>query len=608
MPLTLASSAGDLLLPLVVILAAAGLVAVVLQKLRLATVPAYLITGSIIGPHALGLINDPEGVSQLSGLAMVFLLFGIGLHIDLSTIRVGLTRILAAGLISLAISIALMIPTAAVLQQQGWPMLAAAMALALSSTAVVMQVLQARRRTERVAGRLSLGVLLLQDLAAVAMLIALPVLAAWHTPGGETSTEPAMSAGDMAMSVVWAVLACGGIVATGRLVLPLLLRQAARQRSAEVMTVISAAFAIGAAAATEHTGLSAELGAFLAGFLLATTPFRHHLSGQMGVIRDLFLAIFFTTLGTAIDYAVLAEYWLPVVIASVLVIALKTLAIGGAAYIAGTTGGTAIAVGLSLAQGGEFSLVVVAAAQGAGLLDTDAVSKLTGVIVVTLVLAPALIDFAFWITEKFPVPRTARWVHSLSLVDVEEREAEAEADPKLDAPSIYVIVAGMGVVGRAVIDSLRAIDRPVGVSIVEMNPSTVRTQQQRGHTIIYGDVANPDVLESAGIRRAQVLVLSIPDDEAVLRAVREAKRLNPSVQVIARTSFLSRAMVAHRLGAVATVVEEMAAAREMDRAVTTILERACADLRTAATNENKPQGAPPQDAENYDAVPSEPRA
>lgn len=601
------SAGGDgigLLGSLVVILAAAGLVALVANKLRLATVPAYLITGALIGPGtaelflgegATGLIGSPERARELGDLAIVLLMFGIGMHMDVSMLRGNVRSMLLAGVGAIVGTILLLWPLAHMTGATPAEALVAAMALSLSSTAVVVRIYQQKRQMHRMSGRLVLAILVMQDLAVIAMLIAVPALAAWNATfldgaggeaaaavgpgggGGELASgggaEAGASLGEVAWGVAKALLAMAGLFAFGRLALPRLLGAAAKSGSGEVLMVLSVAFAFAAAALTVAVGLSAELGAFVGGFLLSTTPFRHYLSGQVGTIRDLFIAVFFTVLGTAIDPGIVLAYWPTVLFGTVLLLAIKTLVIGGFAWAVGATAGVSLKVGASLAQAGEFGLVLLAAASasGLGLVGETLMAKLTAIIVGSLVVTTPLIEWAERLTRDRGLTRVAPWTKSESLVDADERITVHSAEDEGPDERPHVIVAGFGVVGRAVVDRLAASNATV--TIVEMNVRTVAGQRKLGKSIIYGDTADPEVLGSAGIDGACALVLTIPDDDAVMRACRSARSLNPSVQIIARTTFLSKAMQAINLGANETIVEEMATAERMDGLVLSVIER-----------------------------------
>jgi CPA2 family monovalent cation:H+ antiporter-2 len=609
MPFVLMLGAGGaappMMVNLVIILAAAGLVALRAHRLKLPTIPAYLITGGLIGPGVLGLVHDPAVVESLGQLAIVLLMFGIGLHMDITVMRGGLARLVTAAVCTIVATVLTLWPVCLVLDVPPTGALVVAMALSMSSTAVVMRILQQRRQVQRMNGRIALAILVVQDLAVIAMLLVLPPIAKFAGAQGmlmgptpEAAAESTLSKGALVWELVQGgAIALGGIAVIlllGRLVVPRLLREAARAGTNEVLTVLSVAFALGAAGATTWLGLSPELGAFLGGFILSSTPFRHHLSGQVGTLRDLFMTVFFTVLGMRLEPASLASDWAIVVGGTAALLTIKTTIIAAGCWAVGATGTVALKVGLSLAQGGEFAMVLLAAAMSLGLVDDGALSAVTGILVLSLIATPGMIALSDHLDRVTRLRTTAPWIATSVLIDADQRrgaisEGAAESGPAPAPPARHVIVAGYGIVGRAVADRLSASN--ASVTIVEMNVRTVQKQRELGRTIIFGDVSDPEVLENAGIHHADALVLTVPDEDAVFRACRVARSLNPSVFIIARTNFLSRALVAMGLGANETVVEEMATAEAMDRLIQRVLGGPESVIETGpATAASAPQG------------------
>ncbi|MEM1422474.1 MAG: cation:proton antiporter [Planctomycetota bacterium] len=565
---TLAAGGGPdpVLTELILLLSSAGLVAAVATRLRIATVPAYQIAGRFIGPSCLDLVGQLTGDSEMGrttsavgNLSIVLLLFGIGMHLDASILKSGAAKMIGAGIGCVVGCTALLVPA---LLAGGFPWvvsLTGAMALSLSSTAVVMSVLIRKRELHRVSGRFTLAILIVQDVAVVLMLLALPIIAA------AAGTVGRAEGGDEGLSV-WVTLFGGlgvtaAVYALGRYALPWLLGRASEASggAGEVLTVLSVAFALAAAGATSAVGLSPELGAFLAGFALSSTRFKHQLTGQVGAIRDVFLAVFFVAVGMQVDLVVLRDEWWRVLLGVVAVTTVKCVTIALLVWGAGTTRGVAAKVGCSLAQGGEFGLILIGMGAGAlGLLSDAELSIFTGVIVITLIATPGLISLGDWIADRTTSTRLAPWVGSASLLDADESAGEGDDRP-------LVVVAGFGVVGRAVVDRLCAAD--VRTVVVETNPNTVKTQQALGRRFVFGDVSDPEVMHAAGVPEARALVLTIPDDGASVRAVRTAKELAPDIRVVVRSQYVGRATAVRREGADETVVEEIATAKEMERVV-----------------------------------------
>lgn len=581
-PLVLGSSGGGAgagALALLYILAAAALVALVSRRLHLGLIPGYLIVGALIGPSAFGLIGGDEGRAaavDIGELAVILLMFTIGLHMDLDHIRSGMVKILGVGLVSTIASTVVLWPLGLVFGLSVPASLAVAMALAMCSTAVVLGILQRRREVHSLHGRLCIGIALMQDLLAVVVLGVLPGIAVWaNVPGSElqAGAEGGLAAAMDSLPPVVKHLATGAfalgsvgvMLALGRYLLPSMLREASEGPGGpEALLVVSAATAFGAAVLTTVLGFGSSLGAFLAGFLLSNTPFRHQLGGQLSPLRDLFMAVFFTSVGVKINLGSVVELWMPITASMMVVLVFKTLTVGVSVWAGGATAGTAIAVGFALCQAGEFGLVIISESNRQGILAADQTDAAIAVVVVSLIVAAPLFDLGRRVANRFAWIPPAGWVTSRDLREVAVHEEHAAAKPG-EWDGGHVIIAGFGVVGRNLAEHFAA--RGVPYVVVELNPATVRKQAQLGRRTVFGDVSNPDVLLSAGIDKAEAIVLTIPDDEATVRACRQIRELNKDVFIAARTSFLSKAIAATSMGADHVTVEELVTAQDMAKQV-----------------------------------------
>ena len=604
-------------LDLLKILAAAGLVGLVLRRLRLPLIPCYLITGALIGPGAFGLIGSDDSISSITGLAMVMLMFTIGLHLDPSSVGSGALRSLAVGVAStLAVVLTVWFPAS--LLGGSWASgLALAMAVSMSSTAVVLQILQTNREMQKINGRLCVAVSIVQDLLSLVFMAVLPVMAKM---GGMTAPAdgggmPAHGVGFLPpewpawLSAVAGIAGIAGLIVIGRRVMPLLLREASQGGVSELPLVISAAGALIAAGFAAGLGFSPELGAFLAGFLLANTPFRHQLAGQLSPMRDLFMAIFFTAVGLKLQLAVLPGQLHLVIAGLIIVLAAKSLVIALCSWIAGATAPSSVLVGLTLCQAGEFTIVVMTAAAAAGLISDEAGSVTIAIVVLSLMLTPSMYTLGKALGPRLSrvrpcailapgalteAPHEPDALAHVDAPDAEDAPAEAPAaaadaaagtepaaavpppPPKRRKLAKYIIIAGYGVVGRSIADRLAV--QKIPFCIVDMNRQTVETQRKLHGRAVYGDISNPEVLESAGIEHADAVLLTIPDDDATLRACTVIRNARPDIFISARTSFLSKAFIAQQLGADHVVVEEVATAEMMAREVMARLERRAAGL------------------------------
>lgn len=581
-----------LLLDLLAILATAAVVAAIFRRLHLGMIPGYVVAGAIVGPHAFGLVQSPENVENISRLAVILLMFTIGLMLEARSLRSGMVSSLAVGVISTVATVLLMWPVGLLFGSSGSASLAIAMAIAMSSTAVLMRVMQERRELRSPHGRLCLAISIAQDLLSVVMLAALPLIArVGGVQVGPIDVNAVQSGVPAALewtaAIGRSVGAIAGIIVVGYAVLPRLLTWLGRSKDgsggfSELVLLLSAATGLGAALATGAVGFSPEMGAFLAGFMLSLTPFRHQLAGQLQPLRDLLLAVFFTGVGLTLDPAVLVDHWAKIGMGVLVVLALKTLVIGGTSWMLGATARTSVLSGVYLSMGGEFSLVVLGGALAAGLITPEVNAAIVSVIVITLIVGPLLVPWAHRMAERGASWPLAPWIRDSAL-------REASPEPEAVHPDLVgcgnVVIAGFGPVGRHIAQQLER--KGVPITVIELNPSTVRRQTTLGRTIVYGDVANPEVLESAGVRHAEAVIITVPDEEAVLKACRVVRELSPSVFIAARMSFLSQAMRAKEFGADHVTVEEIATGDLMARDV---LDRIVA-RRVQRTEQKSPDAA-----------------
>lgn len=583
-PLFLAQE-GDgpqLLIDLLIILATAGLVAICMRKLNFEVLPAYLIAGALLGPNAFGAVSSPESLGSISRLAIIILMFGIGLQLPLASLRRGFGVMLTVGIVSCLGSILIGWPIAMLFGLSAPSALAVCMGLSTSSTAVVMRILGDRRELNRMHGRMSFMISSAQDFLVLAMLATIPVLATWQAlivknEGGtlpldaitpETAEAAAVAAtptAERALRTLGIALSrIGGLVlllVVARYAVPLIVREAAKTRSNEVVIVLSTAIAIATAVATAALGFSAELGAVCAGLVLASTPFRHQLTGQVGPLRDLFIAVFFTTVGMSLNPSTLMEWWWLVILATVTMAAVKAIAIGGACWIVGVSPAVSALVALLLAQAGEISLVLLGSAQQQGLFSDAVAANCIAIVVVSLVITPWLYSFGRFLSAKANgIVPSPPWIKASKIRGEDEEVIVDESDRKK-----RVVLAGYGLVGRVVAEQLDKMG--IGYTIVELNPQTVQRQTNFKKDIIYGDISNAEVLESAGVRTADAVIITIPDDDAVIRACESVRRISPDVFIAVRNNFLSQAMLANQAGANHVTVEEMATAQAMAVAI-----------------------------------------
>lgn len=575
---------GNLARDLVLILATAGLTALVLNRLRLASLPGFLIAGALIGPHALAFVRDPASVQSVSQLSTILLMFTIGLQLDLTRVRGGFFSIVGCTVLATSVMTATGWLVAYPFLGR-WPAaLVVAMAMAVAATAAPLRLLEQRRDLHVPYGRLAFGLTLFQDLLAVAMLASLPAIAHW-AGAPSTDTRP-HTLGELVLGAARGIGGIAALIIAGRLILPRLLLEAARV-GGEVLSVVSASVGLGAAVLTAALGFSPELGAFLAGFLLASTPFRYQIAGQLLPVRDLFMAVFFTAVGLSMPVAAVASGWWVILLGVAGLIVVKVIGIAGSAWVVGVSARLGFLAAATLAPAGEFTLVILTQAVSRGVLGADEAGYAFAVVGLSIVASPLIFRLGHAAAPAFDRIPHSPWLRGSSLRSATPGDEGAGAEAQAAEPRARAIIAGFGPVGRAVADALER--RGVMLRIIELNPRTIQRQSGLGRRMVYGDASNPEVLESAGLGSADAVILTMPDEEATLQACRVIRALRPDIFIAARANVLSKALQAMQLGADHVVVEEMAAAEAMAAQVMQKLrERAAGRETTPRLYDNPP--------------------
>ncbi|MCC6202563.1 MAG: cation:proton antiporter [Gammaproteobacteria bacterium] len=532
----------------VVFLIAAGLIVPALHRLRVSPVLGYLAIGALIGPYGLDLLRaawpwlgfvviaDLDGVRRLAELGVVFLLFMIGLELSLD--RLLALRRLVFGLGTLQIVL-----TGAVIAAIAWAFGNAVPAavvlgacLALSSTAIVMDLLLRQRRLGTPLGRASFSILLAQDLAVVPILLLLDVYG---------SHGAASIGADLLLALLRAVLAIALIYAAGKWLLRPVLRAVAQTRSPEMFTACVLLAVLGTAVATGAAGLSMALGAFLAGLLLAETEYRHEIQIDIEPFKGLLLGLFFLSVGMGIDYRVilLEPAWLLASVAGLFVIKAVITALLGRAF--GLPRHAAIETGLLLGQGGEFGFIVVGLAMEFGLLPQPVGQFMLIVTSLTMVATPLVASLG----------------HRLA-AGLEHREAQQHAhqlpDEELEG---HVIIAGFGRVGRTVAAVLEAEQIPY--LALDHDAATVTHGTQDKLPVYFGDATRFDLLRRARCASAQAIVITLDTASAAEQIIHEIRRIAPEVPIYARARDGAHAVALHRAGAALAVPETIEASLQL---------------------------------------------
>jgi CPA2 family monovalent cation:H+ antiporter-2 len=510
---------------LVVLLAIASAVLLVVSRLRLPSVVGYLVSGVLLGPHVLGHLSESNAVSSLAEIGVLLLMFTIGLEFDTQyflrirraaigggTLQIGLTVLIALAMMPLF----------------GWPLptaLAFGCILALSSTAVVLKSLMDHGLLDSLAGRISLGILIFQDLSVVPMMILLPV------SGGSAETMVL----DLMGALARAGFLLGMTLLLSRRVMPRFLHLVSSTRNQEMFLLVTLTLCLGMAWVSHLLGVSYALGAFLAGLILGGTDYAHQMSANILPFRDVFAGVFFIAMGMLFDPAVALSSWWQVLALLGAIIVGKTLVTAVSVAVFRFPLSIGLQVGLNLAQVGEFSFLLALMVRGAGLMSEEAYKIFIAAAVASMLLAPLL-------TRWSPALASALSQATGGLLPAWERLARRYEGAVLDIPvalpqggealARHAVILGYGTVGRALGDVL--LSNGVPFVALELDPDVVRDGRRRGHPVLYGDAGSDDLLRRCGVERARMVMVTLPDPVMARRVIRAARNMNRDLFILAR--------------------------------------------------------------------------
>ena len=512
-----------------------GLVFVVaLARLRIPGIVALMLAGIVAGPSGLRIIDSADRVEMLAEIGIVLLLFTVGLDFSLGTVKEVWRRTLAGGTLQIVGTAAVVTGGLAIARVPVNLSIFIGMFVALSSTAIVLNGLAARNELSSPHGRLMTGVLLLQDLAIVALLLLVPILSG-QTP--LAAAPPAMAKAMLAIAVVAVV---------SRFALPVVLRfvTASGRREAFPLAILVAS--VGTALASSLLGISMAVGAFLAGLMLAESEYSHQAYAEIRGVRDVLASLFFISLGMLVDLDAALRYGPAILGVAALLIVVKTGASAGALLAAGAPVRVAVAAAIGLAQVGEFSFILGRAGLDAGLVPQSTWQVLLGASILTMMVTPSLLAVG---------PTVGAWLRSRKSI------TPGVAGEAVHPASDHVIVLGFGVGGRLVARALRELRIPY--LVLELNGATVRVARRAGEHIVYGDAMSAESLHGAGIERAAAIVSLMNDPGATERMIRSVRALSPSLPIVVRTRYRLETERLKALGATVAVAEELEASLEV---------------------------------------------
>lgn len=539
----------DLIAPMVVFLGATSLVVPLLKRAKLSAVLGFIVIGVLIGPYGFGrlgeeapwlaalTITEDAQVSLLAELGVAFLLFIIGLEVSSERIW-ALRRWFGLGVAQIVLTAALIAAIAIAWGNDTTAATVIGLAFAISSTAVVLQLMGERRMLGGAVGRAGFSVLLAQDVAVVPILFLVTALGAGGGAGGLEA---------LGASALKAALAIVCIFVGGKLLLRPLFRWVTATQSREVFLAAALLVVIAAAWGAASLGLSMALGAFLAGLLLAETEFRHQIETDLDPFKGLLLGLFFVTIGMQIDpLTVLAEP-ARVLIGLVGLFLVKAAVLIPLARAFGLSWPQSVELGLLLGQTGEFAFVIVALGASLGAISPDVADYMLLIVALSILFTPAVADLGARLRKR---------------LDPDEKPGP---DLELAQSAGHVVVAGYGRVGQAI--GAMLADQEIGHVALETDASLVKALRDRGWPVHFGDAGRPEMLEAVGAPNAAAIVVTMDDAAAVERVVQAVRVSWPNVAVFARARDAEQARRMHAAGARFAVPETIEATLQLGEAL-----------------------------------------
>ncbi|MBM2838999.1 MAG: cPA2 [Deltaproteobacteria bacterium] len=519
-----------LLKDLVILMAVSVPVTIIFHRLGLPAIIGFIITGIIIGPYGTGLVTNLSAVDTLAQIGVILLLFVVGLEFSMTKMfRLRKEALLGGGL-QVAITSALALAGAYIVGYPGTQSLFISFVTALSSTAIVLKLLADRGELDTPQGSLSMSILLFQDICVVPMIIILQAIA----------SAKEVSFLSIANPLLFAAAAVGVILAASYILVPRILYQVVKLRNREVFTLTVLLLCFGTAWITSYAGLSLALGAFIAGLVISESEYSHQIVAEVLSFRDTFLSLFFISIGMLLDLGYFTENLPHLFFLASSVIILKVLVVVGIGQMLKTPMRLSIIVGLSIAQIGEFSFVLMKLGEDYGLLAHDLYQTLLATSILTMSATPFLIQISHAAAYKA--------AHLLGV------RAVPSAEEKIAATSDHVIIVGYGLNGQ----NLAKVLKEIGIKyiILDMNWTRIKLARKDGHKALFGDASHIEILKNLYIENARMMVIAISDPAITRRMVKIAREANDRLYILVRTHYISEVEELYKLGANQVIPEE----------------------------------------------------
>jgi CPA2 family monovalent cation:H+ antiporter-2 len=503
----------------------------------------YFITGIIVGPACLGLVTE-EQVSLLAELGVILLMFTIGLEMSLKSLLSMKKIVLIGGTLQLVITTAAVWAVMVAVGFDSNVALFIGFLVAHSSTAVIMNLYQNSGEIDTQHGKIALGLLIFQDVNVIPMMLMVPILA------GNAEMNLVSELMNFGVGMIVLVI----VLVAAIFLVPRFLTRVALTRSKELFIISIVAICFGIAWLMSLNGVSLALGAFLAGIAISESDYSHEVIGQILPFRDLLTSFFFVSIGMMLNLVYVWEHLVLIIAVAILLLFGKTIINFVSVKAIGIASGAALLSAIGLSQVGEFSFILGSTGLEAGILTQDVYQVFLAITIVTMAVTPFAVNAGPALAKKLIKPK----VPGGNIFDNDNESCDVQ-------PKEHVVIVGYGLAGQYVAKALKRVDIPY--IILELNAETVNREKRRGERIVYGDATRDSILEYAGLMKARTIVISIPDMEAIKAIICTARRMNPRINIITRSRFISETEELYRLGADEVIVDEREAAIQIFRRI-----------------------------------------
>jgi CPA2 family monovalent cation:H+ antiporter-2 len=498
---------------LIIILGFSIPVIYIFNKIKLPSIIGFLITGIIIGPFGLKLIDDMAGIQLMAEIGVAFLLFTIGIEIRLSRFLKHLSEILLTGGLQILCTFFVGMIIGFTMQLSISQSIFIGFILVHSSSALILKILKDRDDEASPQGRISIGVILFQDMMVVPMMLLIPFLA------GESGPDALMIIWKLVKSILIIVV----ILVAARYVIPRVLERLVNMNMRDVLVIASVVITMGIAGITESLGLSLAIGAFLAGLALSDTDFTHQIISDISPFRDVFLSVFFVAFGMILNLDFLRENPDYIILISLIIIMIKATIVFGLVKLLKYPLRVALLSGVLLSQIGEFSFVLASQGFKNNIISNDIYQTFIGASVLTFIVTPLLTSLVYYLLAR------------KNIFDPTQRDVKLDVRVPV---SNHVIICGMGLNGRNLVKVLK--DTAINYVIIDLNFQKIKKSKSKGDkNTIWGDASSVEILRRANVEAARVMVIAISDRFLTKSCLSNAKAIHPNLHVIVRTKYVA---------------------------------------------------------------------